>query len=390
MNLKGLATAQKHPIILFFSLYCFLPLSCKRHIPPPAPPKVEVSVLEVEPQTIPATLEYVGFAQSSHPVEIRARVEGYLEAITYIEGKFVKKGDLLFLIDERPFLANLDKARGMLAREEAILWNAKVTRNRLEPLYAQHAASKRDLDNAIASELAAEASVISARANVIQEELNLSFTRITSPIDGMAGKAQFREGSLITPGREGLLTTVSTIDPIWIYFTVSDNEILKNRRLLEKKLLEFPYNMNFEIEVVLSDGSTAPYKGSANFASPTLDQTTGTLLIRAVMPNPDGLLKPGQFIRVRALGAIWPHSFLVPQKAVLTNNKGSFVYIANENAQAEQRQVELGSWYKDSWIVLSGLKKGEKVIVEGVNKVQPGTDLIILPSSKTSTQKSST
>lgn len=337
------------------------------------PPPIQVTVAKMESQTIPQVFEFVGFTKSSHPVDIYARVQGYIDKIGYIEGGMVEKGDLLFQLDPRPFIAAADRAKGMLSKEEANLWNARVTRERLEPLYAQHAASRRDLDNAIAAQLAAEASVQSAKANLIEAELNLSYTTILSPISGLTGRAKYREGTLITPGENAELTTVSVLDPIWVDFNVPSNDMLKNREELRQGYLLYPKDMDFTMQIVLADGTIFPYEGKANFASPNLDERTGTMLVRAAFPNPYQTLKPGEFARVRALGSVRPNSLFVPQSAVLESKSGTIVYVVNENDQAEMRPVVAGNWYEKSWVILQGLNVGDRVIVDGVNKVQPGT-----------------
>lgn len=336
-------------------------------------PSVIVKTLTIEPQTVPAVFEYVGFAQSSHPVEIRARVEGYLDEINYTEGAFVKKGELMFQLDPKPLEASLDNAKGMLAQQEALLWNATRSVDRLQPLYDQKAASRRDLDDALAQKLAAEAAVQSAKAKIKEAELSLGYTSIHSPVDGLAEESNYREGALITPGQTSLLTTVSVIDPIWINFSVSEGELLKSEEEIKTKQLEMPKDMNFEVEAVLANDVTFPLKGKVSFASPTIDPKTGTMSVRAVLPNPTGVIKPGQFLRVRILGAVRPDAILVPQRAVLQSAKGMFVYVLGDGGKAEIRFVTAGDWYGNDWIITSGLKQGDQVIIDGVNKVQPGS-----------------
>jgi len=334
---------------------------------------VKVSVVKIEPQTIPADFEFVGFTKSSHPVDIYARVQGYLDKIGYIEGDMVETGNSLFQLDPRQYIAALDSAKGLLSKEEAILWNARVTRERLEPLYEKRAASRRDLDNAIAAQLAAEASVQTAKANLVEAELNLSYTTILSPISGLSGRAKFREGTLITPGENALLTTISVLDPIWVDFNVPSNDILRSRDQVGKGLLQFPKDKDFDMQLTLADGTTFPYKGKSNFASPTLDERTGTMLVRAYFPNPEETLKPGEFVRVKAIGAVRPNSLFVPQSAVLQSKSGTIVYLLNDENKAVMQPIKVGEWYGNSWVVQSGLKVGDRVIVEGVNKVQPGS-----------------
>lgn len=361
---------------------CLCLPSCKKSKPADAHPPIAVTVITVKPKTIPANYDYIGFAASSHPVEIRARVEGYLDQIAYVEGSLVKEGDLLFQIDPRPFQAALDQADAELKQQEAILWNATRTRERLEPLYKQNAASLRDLDNAIASELEALATVEANKANVEKARLNLSFTTINSPITGLSSKAKFREGSLIAPGPDSLLTTVSVIDPIWVYFTVSESDLLQGASDEAKGLLKFPKDMDFDVELILADGSIFPYQGKVNFAAPTISQSTGTLNVRATFNNPKGAVKPGQYVKARLIGAVRPHAIAVPQTAMLQGRTGMFVYVVNDKDQAEVRYVEPGPWYNNEWVIYSGLKEGERVVIEGVNKVQPDWPLKITNATK--------
>jgi len=372
-----------------FFLFLLILSSCGEKKESPATQAIEVTAYTVHPETIPAEFEYVGVAQSSHLVEIRARVEGYLDKIAYKEGEQVKKNALLFQLDPRPFIAALDSSKGLLARYKAELWNAEQAVNRLKPLYEQKAASKRDLDNATASELASLANVDTGKAQVVEAELNLSYTTIRTPITGLASKSSFREGTLITPGPSGLLTTVSVVDPIWVYFTVSEGDILKYRAEEAKGRLKFPADMNFDVKLILSDGTKLSSTGKVNFADPSLQQSTGTLLVRAEFANPENLVLPGQFVRAQLIGAIRPHAILVPQKSVQQGQKGMYVYVIDKNGHADMRTIDPGDWYGNSWwIVESGLQEGEQVVVDGVNKLQPDAPVIIKeivqgPNSKT-------
>jgi len=341
------------------------------------PFEVGVEILTIEPRTIPAIYSFVGFTQSSHQVEIRARVEGYLEDVAYKEGALVKAGDVLYLLDKKPFEAAVEIAKGALSREQAILWNAKKTKERLEPLFKENAASRKDLDSAISEELTAQAQVQSAKAKLQQAELDLSYTTIRSPISGLAADTYYKEGSLITPGAQGLLTTVSVLDPIYVYFSVSENERLKFNSEEAKKEIIFPSNGEFEIELMLADGTTFPHRGKVNFSSPTIDQKTGTMSIRAALPNPGNILVPGQFVRINVLGISRPNAILIPQKAVLEGKNGMFVYVVIDG-KAQIRNVEAGDWYQNDWIMRSGLQKGDVVIVDGVNKVKPNTPVTTL------------
>ncbi len=348
----------------------------------PAP----VSAMRVEPATIPADFEYIGVGQSSHIVELRARVEGYLESINYKEGSMVKKGDLMFVLDQRPFIAAVDSAKGTLERQKAVLWNAQQIKNRMIPLYKQNAVSQKDLDDALANELAASANVQTAEADLYKMDLNLGFASITSPVTALSGQAKYREGALIAPGSDNLLTTLYVVDPIWVNFSVSESDILKIKKEVQAKKLDWPKNMNFQVEAILSDGTVIPAEGYIDFANPALQQSTGTMLIRAILPNPKLQIYPGQFVRVIVKGATRPNAILVPQSAVQQGQQGIFVYVI-QGGKAAVRPVTAGDWYQNNWIIEEGLAAGDIVIVEGVNKVQnhsPVTIQHLIPAPRSS------
>lgn len=339
-------------------------------------PPVEVSALTIHLKTVPVVFEYVGAVQSYHRIEVRSRVEGYLEKIGYIEGQLVHAGDLLFKIDPKPFEAAVDNAKGEVAVQEAGLWNAKRLLERLKPLYEQNAASRKDFDEALAMELAAKAQVDSAQARLKQAELNLNYTTIQSPITGLSGESTYSEGSLITPGASNYLTTIATIDPVYVSFHISESDVLKQRREIAHNQLELPKDLNFEVELILADETVYPYLGKVDFTEPTFRPSTGTMMSRALFPNPEGILRPGQFIRANVLGATRPHVVTIPQRAILQGNKGLFVYIVVDG-KAVKRAVEPGEWYGDEWIINSGLKEGDVVIIDGVNKIEEGSPIII-------------
>lgn len=339
---------------------------------PPLPPPVDVNDYTVEPNNIPAVFDFIGFAESIHPVEIRARVEGYLDKIAYEDGQMVQEGSLLFQLDPRQYEAQVAQARAEVAKQEAILENAKLTVNRLTPLYEKKAASKKDLDNATASQLSAAASLLSAKANLLNAEINLSYTTILSPITGLSDKAKLREGALINPASNSLLTTISVIDPIWVYFTISDNDILKATKQSNERSIILPEEKDYDVEIILSDGSVFPYKGKVNFSAPTYDQSTGTLLARAVFPNPKADLRPGQFVRVKVFGANRPNALIVPRRALMQKSSGMFVYLISKDNKVISQDVTTGDWYEDYQVITNGLKAGDRIVVDGINKVRPG------------------
>ncbi|MDP1879794.1 MAG: efflux RND transporter periplasmic adaptor subunit [Parachlamydiaceae bacterium] len=366
-------------IFSFISLFLFFS-SCEKKAPPQKIPPVPVSVLKIEPKTIPATFQYIGVIYSSHEVEIRARVTGYLEEIAYVEGSFVNKGDLLFQLDPRPFQATLAQMKALVANQKAVLWQATRAVSRYKPLYEQKAASQRDLDNAMAAEMSAEAEVLSAQAQVEAAEINLEYTTIRSPVSGLSSQAKYRVGSLISQEQQNLLTTISVVDPIWVEFSVSEQDVLKAQQLRKNGKMIFPDNNEFEVELVLADQTIFPEKGLVNFSAPTYSQQTGTLVVRAVLKNPGNELLPGQFVRVNLQGAIRPDAISIPQKAVVQSKAGTLVFVVKDG-KAEMQPIEAGDWDGNNWIINSGLKAGDVVIVEGVNKVLPGTPVTIKEES---------
>ncbi|MDN3503973.1 MAG: efflux RND transporter periplasmic adaptor subunit [Rhabdochlamydiaceae bacterium] len=351
--------------------------SCKKQ-QPQQKISIPVTAIKVETHTIPANFEFVGVGKSSHIVELRARVEGYLESIDYQEGTKVSAGEKMFVLDQRPFIAEVNSKKGDLERQQALLWNADQILNRMIPLYEENAISQKDLDDAIADKYAAQANVATAQANLESARLNLGFATISAPVTGMASNAKYREGALINPGQQNLLTNIYVIDPIWVYFSVSEGDILKARYEVSKNELKYPKDMNFKIEVVMADNSVFPAEGKIDFTDPALQQETGTMLVRAILPNPKGWIRPGQFVRVVVKGATRPNAIIVPQSAVLQGQKGLFVYVINSSNQTELRPVETGDWYEDYWIILKGLKAGDVVVAEGVNRVRNGTEVKVM------------
>lgn len=347
---------------------------------PPRPPAA-VTAFVVEPQTIPATFSFVGVAKSSHPVEIYARVEGYLWSIDYVEGSAVKKDQQLFQLDPRTYEASVAQALGALARQEAVLWRAKRSLERIEPLFAKNAVSQRDLDDATADVLTAEANVIAAKAELVQAELNLSYTKVTSPIDGLSARSVYKEGTLITPNVNGLLTEISVVDPIWVLFSISDNELLQGQNEKARKELILPSQQEYTVSLELSDGSIFPETGKVNFSSPTLDPDTGALVVRSTFPNPQKLILPGQFVKAYVSGAIRPNAIFVPQSSVFQGQNGMSVFVIGKNNTATMRNVEVGEWYENYWIIKKGLFPGDVVVVDGVNKVTEGATVNVTSTS---------
>ncbi|MGV6473740.1 efflux RND transporter periplasmic adaptor subunit [Azotobacter vinelandii] len=351
---------------------------CGETAAPPARPPTEVTAITLAARDTPVVFEFVAQTQSSREVEIRARVEGFLEKRLYNEGDLVRTGQILFQMDPRPFEAALQSARGQLAQQQARLDMARADLGRIRPLVKVGALSKKNLDDAIGTERQAQAAVLSAEGEVRTAQLNLGYTTIKSPLTGVSSFAKLQEGSYVTPGAAGLLTYVSQVDPIYINFSLSENEMLKFRGEIAAGQLRFPPHNDFEVEVVLADGSQVPDRGRLDFADFAFSEETGTFLIRAEMANPKGLLRPGQFVRAHLKGAVRPGALLVPQRAVLQGSKSHYVWVIGDGGKPEQRIVEMGDWHGDDWFVARGLRAGERIVVDGAIRVTPEASLQIV------------
>jgi membrane fusion protein (multidrug efflux system) len=349
-------------------------------------PPAEVTVVTVAAQSLPASFEYVGQAAGSREVEVRARVTGILLARNFTEGGPVAKGQSLFTIDPAPLEAVAARVEADVAAAEARLEQARRNAVRLKPLYAEKAVSQKEYDDAVSGELIAAADVKAARARLAEAKLNLGYTKVESPAAGVASRAMRSEGSLVS-GPDVLLTTVMQVDPIWVNFGIPDNE--QSRILKEAEAGRLTLPKNFQVELRLADGSVYPKTGKLSFADVRISPATGTREARAELPNPDGVLRPGQFVRVVLRGATRPKALTVPQRAVLEGPQGKFVYVVDEKGTAQARPVEAGEWVGDSWVILSGLKPGERVITDGVMKIGPGAPVKIAekPSDKPIVEK---
>lgn len=347
---------------------------CSKEAPPPRPQAVDVTTVTIAPKDSPAIFEFVGQTQSSREVEIRARVDGFLEKRVYTEGSLVRAGEVLFLMDKKPFEATLQQAKGELAAQQARFQVAEANLARVKPLAEQNAVSKKDLDDAIGNEKSTRAAVLSAEGSVRQAELNLSYATIASPLSGLSSFAKIQDGAYINPSNN-LLTTVAQLDPMWVNFSISENEHLRYRESMDKGQLKAPADGNFEIRVILADGSEFQNRGRISFADPSFSKETGTFLVRSTFANPKGTLRPGQFVRVQLMGITRPNAILVPQRAVQQGAKSHFVWLVGKEGKAEQRGVEVGEWSGDDWVILRGLRAGEQVVVDGAIRVAQGAPL---------------
>jgi membrane fusion protein, multidrug efflux system len=339
-------------------------------------PAPEVSVVSVATKTFPLTFEYVGQTTGSREVEVRARVTGILLKRNFDEGAPVRQGQSLFTIDPAPYQAVAARAEADVGAAEARLEQAKRNAARLKPLYAEKAVSQKDYDDAVSAESIGAADLKSARARLAEAQLNLGYTKVEAPLSGVAGRAQRSEGSLVS-GPDVLLTTVVQVHPIWVMFGIPDNEQARITRELQAGRVVMPKDGQFEVGLLLPDGSAYGHTGKLNFSDVRISPNTGTRESRAEIPNPEGALRPGQFVRVQLRGAVIPNAVSVPQRAVLEGPQGKFVYVVNEQSQAEARPVEAGEWAGDNWIITSGLKPGERVVTDGVMKLGPGAPVRI-------------
>lgn len=335
-------------------------------MPPP-----EVAVVIVEPKTLPVRYEYVGQTSGFREVEVRARVTGILLKRHYHEGGTVKRGQSLFLIDPAPFQVALAKAEADLATAEARQAQAAREAERLKSVLDIRAVSRKEYDDAASSAQITAAEVKGALARVNEAKLNLDYTRVESPITGVSSRALQSEGTLVS-GPQVLLTSVTQVDPIYVIFGISEADQLRIRRDVEAKRLQLPPDQRFEVSVTLADGTTYGKQGKLGFTDVRVNPATGTIEARAELPNPDGALRPGQFVRVRLSGATRPNAITVPQRAVLEGPKGKFVYVVNAESKVEPRPVAVGEWAGEAWVIDSGVAAGDKVVVDGVMKIGPG------------------
>jgi membrane fusion protein (multidrug efflux system) len=344
--------------------------SKKEAPPPPAPPDVQVA--EVVQKDVPIYIELVGATLGAEDVEIRARVEGYLVSMNFTEGTFVKKGQLLYKIDSQPFEAALDESRANLSTARARVDKTNNDVARLTPLAKQQAVSQQELDNALSSQEAAQAQVAAYDAKVAKAKLDLAYTTITSPIDGLIGTTQKKVGSLIAGG-ETLLNVVSQINPILFRCAIAEAEYLRiaRRGAGGKKSAEKPVGA----QLILADGSVHPHKGRLESVERAVDPTTGTLTGQFSFPNPEQILRPNQYGRARFVTDLKEGAILVPQLAVQEIQGLYSVMVVKPDATVEQRMVKAGERVGNLWVIDSGLKPGEKVIVEGLQKVKPGVQV---------------
>jgi membrane fusion protein (multidrug efflux system) len=362
--------------LLTAALLVSLLAACGKEAPKLPPPPLEVSTITVKPRDVEVSAEYIAQTQSSQAVNIQARVSGFLDKRVYTEGAVVKAGQVLFRMDPKPFQAQLDAAKAALQRNQAALQVATANLNRTKPLAAKNALSQKDLDDAQGQYEQSAAAVEQSKAQVTSAQLDLSYTVISSPVTGVSSYAAVADGTYLNP-QNAQLTTVSVLTPIWVNFSLSENEFLRVQNDIRDGQLKLPPDMNMVVEIVQPDGSVFPFTGKITFADPSYNAQTGTFLIRATVDNPKGVLRPNQYVRARLRGGVRPGAILVPQRAVQQGAKGHYAWVINQQGQAEQRPLAVGDWHGDSWFIKEGLAPGDQLVVDGGQRLSPGATVIV-------------
>jgi membrane fusion protein (multidrug efflux system) len=340
-------------------------------MPPP-----EVSVVTVAPRALEESFEYVGQTAGSREVEVRARVTGILLSRNFKEGAPVKMGQSLYTIDPAQFEAAVNRSAADVAAAEARLEQAKRNAARLKPLFAEKAVSQKDYDDAVSAEAIGEADLKAARARLTEARLNLAYTKVAAPASGITGRSLRQEGSLVS-GPDVLLTTITQVMPIWVNFGIPDREQQAIQADVQAGRLVLPKGGSFQVALKRADGTLFGPTGRVNFADVRVSPATGTREMRAELPNPEGALRPGEFVRVILKGATRPNAITVPQRAVLEGPQGKFVYVVNAESKVEARPVEAGEWHGEQWIITNGLNAGDRVVTDGVMKLGPGAPVRI-------------
>lgn len=362
--------------------------SPKHEAPTQQMPTLTVETIAVEKEDVPIRMRFLGQTEAALFVEIRARVAGYLEERSFKEGERVETGQRLFQIDPRPFEVQVAQARAGLASAEAQLERATQQLERFERLTVQGAVTEGEIDDWRTQQRVAVAAVQESRAQIDAAELQLQYATIESPITGMIGQALKDIGSYVDAGQNGLLAVVQQVDPIYVRYSVTEQDVLRFQRQLAADEIVAPEIDKLELEIELSDGSIYPHRGHINFVDVQVDETTGTSVIRGQVANPDGNLKPGQFIYATVLGIQRVNAIRVPQEAVLQSPGGASVMIVNDNSKAESQPVTLGDWSGgDTWIIEKGLEPGDRVIVSQLMRLRPGMPVTLSDAAPPSAVK---
>lgn len=339
-----------------------------------------VDTIEVQPMTVPLESQLVGQTRSPQSVAIYTRVSGFLDKQIYQEGSWVNAGDILFEMDKRPFIVQLDAAKAALVAQEASLRTATLTLNRIKPLAAAKALSQQDLDTATGNFLRAQAGVDQARANVETAQLNLEYCTIRSPISGLASVRKQALGTYLQVGSPNSeLTVVNQMDPMWVYFSVSEDQMLHVDQLLKQQQLAASNLTDLDVTVTMSDGTLYPYIGKIGFADVLYNVDTGTRLMRAVFPNPNSALQQGQFVTATIVGLVQQNVYLVPQSSVQQSSHGAYVWVVDQENRVQSRTVTPGYWNGPNWVITDGLNPGDRVVVTNVLRMSPNQ--LVKPSA---------
>jgi len=338
--------------------------------PPAPPPPPEVGVVTLHRGDVPITLAYAGRVAGYRTVEVRPQVSGVVLKREFTEGDRVKQGDVLFRIDPRPYQAALDRVTAQLAQARATATQGEENHKRIQELIGRNVATQKQMEDAQAARDQSQAAVQAAEADLATANLNMEYTTIRAPVSGPTMLTSPAEGTLVQ-AQQTLLTTIWQLDPAYVNFSVTDTEYraFQSFQTARAKPLS---DDDVWVKLLYGDGTTYPINGKVNVSSETVDQRTGTLQIRAIFPNPDGAILPGQFVRVVIGGIVLPNAFVIPSKAVSQGPQGTFVYLVNDKSAAEVKPVKLEREFKDGWIVRDGLNDGDKIIVDGVMRVRPG------------------
>lgn len=378
---RPIASTLRTPALARILCTAALLTGCKEAPPPAAPPVPEVRVMSIVAQPLSNVVEVPGRLQAIRTAEVRARVNGIVERRLYQEGSDVRAGQPLFAIDPRELRAGLSVARATLARAEATAANARQDVKRYQGLVAQKALSQQEFDAAEARMRTAEADVAQSRAGVEVAQLNLNYATVTAPIAGRAGRAAVTEGALVSAGSATLLTSVEQIDPIFANFSQSSSDLLALRADVASGSLDMPELRRVVVRLVLEDGTQYGPVGRLNFLDQGIDVATGTSALRAEFPNPGRTLLPGQFVRVRIEAGVRRQGMAVPQRAVMVSPQGASVFVIGPKDMVEKRTVVLGDLQSGSWGIASGLSVGDRVVVDGVQKAQPGKAVRVVTDS---------
>ncbi len=341
---------------------------------PPVPPLPEVQIVVATLQSVPDEPEFIGQAEASSVVEIRSQVTGIIKQRFFSEGRDVKKGDRLYEIDPVPFKAAEISAKARVAQAEARLVQAKQNLARVKPLLVEDAVSQKDVDDAIAEDLAAKAALEAARGDLVKARFDLDNTIILAPVDGLIERTRIYQGRLVT-AQTDLLTVIHQVDPMYVIVSAPESFLLKRRRDILSQRIQHPGIYSLTGTIIFVDKTTYPHKGVLDFADVSLRTETGSRQARVVFPNPERILLPGQFVTVRFHGVSKPHAILVPQRAVQQGPKGAVVYVVAQGDKVEVRDVKATDWQGDRWLIEEGLQPGERVMVDGFQRVMPGAQV---------------